>query len=181
MIQPSAVQTSAAPEKFRVLWISAGGTISKQYDQVSATLLPSASWHETLGTRLRLPHSLVTFRQPVLKDSLDMTDDDRNLIVELINAESKSHDGVVVTHGTDSLHDTITYVTDRISAPPCPIVFTGAMTPLAIHGSDAVQNLGAAFLAVRVLSPGCHVVFHDRVFSDTEFFKDHASGTFTNR
>ncbi|HEY9229161.1 MAG TPA: asparaginase domain-containing protein, partial [Gemmatimonadaceae bacterium] len=76
-------------------------------------------------------------------------------------------DGVVVTHGTDSLEETA-YLTARSVESEKPVVFTGAMRTSSDLGWDGPGNLGAS---VRVATcadarnRGVMVVMSDRVFT----------------
>lgn len=84
-------------------------------------------------------------------------------------------DGVVVTHGTDSLEESA-YLTTRSIASDKPVVFTGAMRTSSDLGWDGPGNLGAS---VRVAASedargqGALVVMSDRVYSALEVTKAH--------
>jgi L-asparaginase len=86
-------------------------------------------------------------------------------------------DGIVVTHGTDSLEESAYLVARSISTEK-PVVFTGAMRTSSDLGWDGPGNLGAA---VRVAaSPssrgqGVMVVMSDRVYSALDVTKVHTS------
>jgi L-asparaginase len=95
----------------------------------------------------------------IRKDSLDFTDEDRELIRRKV--ESTSFDRVVITHGTDTMIDTAK-VLQKISGKT--IALTGSMYPAHFRDSDAVFNLGCAVTAVQVLQPGVYIVMNGRVF-----------------
>jgi L-asparaginase len=84
-------------------------------------------------------------------------------------------DGVVVTHGTDSLEESA-YLVARSLASVKPIVFTGAMRTSSDLGWDGPANLGAA---VRVAASeaakgfGVLVVMSDRVYAGLDVTKAH--------
>ena len=84
-------------------------------------------------------------------------------------------DGVVVTHGTDSLEESA-YLVARSVATEKPVVFTGAMRTSSDLGWDGPGNLGAA---VRVAADresgrfGVVVVMSDRVYSALDVTKAH--------
>jgi len=84
-------------------------------------------------------------------------------------------DGIVVTHGTDALEESV-YVVARSIASDKPIVFTGAMRTSSELGWDGPANLGAA---VRVATSagargtGVLVVMSDRVFAGIDVTKTH--------
>ena len=84
-------------------------------------------------------------------------------------------EGVVVTHGTDSLEESA-YLVARSVETATPIVFTGAMRTSSDLGWDGPANLGAA---VRVAASrgargqGPMVVISDRVYSAWDVTKVH--------
>src|SRR5206468_3918682 len=100
----------------------------------------------------------------------------RNLIEEQLGR--RTVEGIVVTHGTDSLEESA-YLTARSLAATKPIVFTGAMRTASDLGWDGPANLGAA---VRVAASeesrgfGVLVAMSDRIFSALDVTKAH---TFT--
>jgi L-asparaginase len=67
---------------------------------------------------------------------------------------------MIITHGTDTMVESGQYLARALPELPVPIVLTRAMTPLGFEGSDGLQNLTESLLAVRLLSPGIHVVMH---------------------
>jgi len=84
-------------------------------------------------------------------------------------------DGIVVTHGTDSLEESA-YLVARSVESEKPVVFTGAMRTSSELGWDGPGNLGAA---VRVAASddarerGVMVVMMDRVFTALDVTKAH--------
>lgn len=86
-------------------------------------------------------------------------------------------DGVVVTHGTDSLEETA-YLLARSVGGEKPIVLTGAMRTSSDLGWDGPANLGAS--AAVAASPiarghGTLVVMSDRIYSGLDVTKVHTS------
>ena len=84
-------------------------------------------------------------------------------------------EGVVITHGTDSLEETA-YLCARSLSDAKPIVFTGAMRTSSDLGWDGPSNLGAS---VRVAASadargfGVLVVMNDRVYAGLDVTKAH--------
>ena len=95
----------------------------------------------------------------VRKDSLDFTDEDREMIRQQV--ESTPLERVVITHGTDAMIDTAK-VLENISGKT--IVMTGSMYPAQFRDSDAVFNIGCAVTAVQILEPGVYIVMNGRIF-----------------
>ncbi|HZI43142.1 MAG TPA: asparaginase, partial [Gemmatimonadaceae bacterium] len=84
-------------------------------------------------------------------------------------------DGVVVTHGTDSLEETA-YLVARSVKSDKPIVFTGAMRTSSDLGWDGPGNLGAAIRTAasgEARGQGVLVVMSDRVFTALDVTKAH--------
>ncbi len=83
--------------------------------------------------------------------------------------------GVVVTHGTDSLEES-TYLVARSFASDKPIVFTGAMRTSSDLGWDGPANLGAAIRVAAsdaAIARGVLVVMGDRIFAGVDVTKAH--------
>jgi len=96
----------------------------------------------------------------IRKDSLDFTDEDRELI--RMKVESTPFERVVITHGTDTMIDTakaLNNISDKT------IVMTGSMYPAQFRDSDAVFNIGCAVTAAQILVPGVYIVMNGRIFN----------------
>ncbi len=131
---------------------------------------------------LRLPNSEVTVEELMNKDSLFMTSEDRAHVAEQVLWYATAGTPVLVTHGTDTLVETGLVVAEAVrlssSGVSVPVVFTGAMTPFGIEGSDALQNLTEALLATRLLSAGVYLSFHGEIFPIAEVRKDREQSRF---
>ena len=103
----------------------------------------------------------------IRKDSLDFTDDDRELIRKKV--ASTPLERVVITHGTDTMIDTAK-VLKNISGKT--IVMTGSMYPAQFRDSDAVFNIGGAVTAAQILGPGVYIVMNGRVFKPHQVQKN---------
>src|SRR5712671_4288752 len=113
---------------------------------------------------LRLPDCEVNVVPLMNKDSLEMTDQDRVLLLGMVRAILKENAPIVITHGTDTMVQTGLYLQRALPDVKVPIVLTGAMTPLGFEGSDGLQNLTESLLAVQVVRPGVYVVMRNQVF-----------------
>ena len=109
----------------------------------------------------------------IRKDSLHITQDDRELIRATIAAQPAKH--VLVTHGTDTMVETaqvLESLTDRT------IVLTGALSPARFRGSDAEFNVGTAVGAVQCLPPGVYIAMNGRVWDIHKVRKNVAANKF---
>jgi L-asparaginase len=101
------------------------------------------------------------------KDSLDMTDDDRQLVFDKIEADD--HRYIIVTHGTDTIIQT---ARKMMSIQNKVIVLTGSIEPARSKSSDAPFNIGSAVAAVQLLPAGVYIVINGRVFDPNRVLKN---------
>ena len=159
----------------QILIVTTGGTIDKVYFDAKSEFEVGESVVGRLleQAHVRQPWALVTLMR---KDSLELTDEDRALILEAVAARPEAR--VVITHGTDTMTDTaavLRQLTDRC------IVLTGALAPARFAESDAMFNVGMAFGAVQSLPPGVYIVMNGQVFASDEVVKDRARNAFVRR
>jgi L-asparaginase len=113
----------------------------------------------------------VTFEYEVIqllrKDSLDLTEEDRGLIVETIRSDH--HRRFIVTHGTDTMITTAKAL-QEISHKV--IVLTGAMQPAKFRETDAIFNIASAVIAVQLLPDGTYIAMNGRIFDPDKVRKD---------
>lgn len=153
--------------------LQSGGTIEKTYDEWGGTLGHDHSVLEFMLKGLSLEGVRVHLHPLLAKDSLDLTDDDFQLITSTALQLAETHAGVVVLHGTDRLARTGELLHSTCNgAPKAPVVLTGAMRPWILRTSDALQNLTEALLAVQLLPAGVHVCMHGRVLTFPGVVKD---------
>jgi L-asparaginase len=150
-----------------------GGTFDRTYDEIGGRL----SFADThLAEMLRLGRSRVpvSIRTLMMIDSLDMTDDDRQVIVR--NCAGCDESRIVVTHGTDTMVDTAAALAQGV--PGKTIVLTGAMIPYAFGSSDGLFNLGSALSFAQVLPSGVYIAMNGQWFDWDKVRKNRDTGTF---
>lgn len=153
-----------------------GGTIDKQYDELNGKLIFTQSGIGDMLTqgRTRLELSLETV---MLKDSLDLDDNDRQKILASCLACDESR--IVITHGTDTMVETSQVLAAGIKDKT--IVLLGAMVPYQFKNSDALFNLGCAIAAVQTLGNGVYITMNGKVFNYDEVLKNKELGEFQSR
>lgn len=170
----------------RITLITTGGTMEKEYDERRGVLVNRGSVVDRMLRRLRLADVSIVPMELMHKDSLELTDADRALIVSAVrtalsnNAGETDDDrrGVVIIHGTDTLCVTGECLHEQLGELRWPVVLTGAMRPYELQRSDAVQNLTEALFATDLLEPGVWVVAHGRALPFPGVVKDRDRGTF---
>ena len=144
--------------------ITTGGTIEKVYSEQTGSVQNLDNKIDRYLSRLRLPDSEVRVLPLMNKDSLEMTDADRAVILKTVKDLLPENSPIVIIHGTDTMVETGLYLQRSLAGLKTPIILTGAMTPLGFEGSDGLQNLTESLFAARVLAPGIYVVIHNQVF-----------------
>ena len=107
------------------------------------------------------------------KDSLDIDDDDREIIRQKVLQEDC--DKILITHGTATMVDTAMCLLDIENKT---IVITGAMQPARMRYSDAAFNLGFAASAVQILSPGIYIAMNGQTLDPRSTRKNVAQSRF---
>src|SRR5690242_19033663 len=116
--------------------ITTGGTIEKAYSEQLGKVLNEENKIAQYLSLLRLPNCDVRVIPVMNKDSLEMSDQDRALLVAKVGTLLPDGCPIVITHGTDTMVESGKAIEAAFPAPGVPIVMTGAMTPLGFERSD---------------------------------------------
>lgn len=163
----------------RVIIISTGGTIEKTYDEGDGSLENKKSIIlQQILKKLRLPYKDIEVLPLMAKDSLYMTDSDRDLICHVVQEKLQQNCPIVIIHGTDTMEVTGRHLFNAVKNPGQPIILTGAMRPMEFENSDAIQNVTEALFAAGLCSPGIYISFHSELFKVPDVRKNRAKGTF---
>lgn len=152
--------------------LTTGGTIDKLYfDQLSEFQVGDPQ----IGEVLRQAQVDFTHRiTPLLrKDSLDLTDADRAVIRQTI--EASPHPRWLVTHGTDTMAVTGRYLQGLAGKT---VVLTGAMHPARFRESDAIFNIGFALAALQLLPEGIYLAINGRLWDPAKVRKNRPANRF---
>ena len=150
-----------------------GGTFDKEYNELTGELFFKDSH---LPEMLKLGRCLleVDIRTLMMIDSLDMSDDDRQIIAE--HSRKCRENRIVITHGTDTMLETAAKLACAVEGKT--IVLTGAMIPYKFGSSDGLFNLGSALAFVQTLPPGVYVAMNGRCFPWDKVRKNKERGVF---
>lgn len=156
----------------KIVFITTGGTIDKIYfDAKNGYEVGDPQViHILTEAQVAFDYEIHT---PFRKDSLDLTDRDRERIRETVEAESCPR--VIVTHGTDTMVET------GLALLECrnkTIVLTGSLAPARFKTSDAEFNLGMAIAAVQTLPHGVYITMNGRVFPAADVQKNFEKNRF---
>lgn len=151
-----------------------GGTLDKQYNPLTGELVFKESCLDGLLQQARTTVEL-DIETLMMKDSLEMTQDDRELVAKTCHQVSCNQ--IIITHGTDTMVATAQTIAASLPANKT-VVLLGAMVPYRFKHSDALFNLGCAVSAVQILSPGVYITMNGQVFNYDEVQKNTAMGQF---
>lgn len=152
-----------------------GGTLDKDYNTLTGHLEFSQTHLPKLfqQANITLP---IQSEVLMLKDSLEMTHEDRQLI---LNACLESPcQRLVITHGTDTMAETANCLLNSQLAQSKTVVLTGAMRPFQLGDSDAAFNLGSALMAAQLAPNGIYIAMNGELFPAAITQKNRQQGIF---
>ena len=118
----------------------------------------------------------ITVRDVMCLDSSNIRPEEWQLIAARIFEDRAGFDGIVVSHGTDTMAYTASAVTFMLPNIDIPVVFTGSQLPLADMLSDGPENLRTAFAMAASGNPGVFLAFDRKVMLGCRAVKVRASG-----
>ena len=161
--------------ELKLVFIQTGGTIDKDYPHTTK------GWAFEFGEPacIRMLKKLnPSFHYSVLtafqKDSLEIDEKDLNKLADLIEKQEESK--IIITHGTDTMIETASYLDERIKDKL--IIITGAMLPERFKNSEAELTLGTAIGAANSLNKGVFIAMHGIVKPFREINRDLDSGKY---
>ena len=164
-----------------------GGTFDKEYNELNGELFFKDTHLAEILT-LGRSRAQVDISTLMMKDSLHLTDADRNLIAQ--SCIEASENKIIITHGTDTMVDTAKAIANSRPNPKggntvAPfraggktIVLTGALIPYKFGSSDGLFNLGSALAFVQTLPVGVYIAMNGRYFNWDNVRKNRSIGDF---
>ncbi len=164
----------------KITFIQTGGTIDKDYPRKTGgyafeiTKPAVKRILELLGPTIE--YEIVPLLQ---KDSLELTENDRKVVSQAcIRSENQ---GIIITHGTDSMIETAQYLVSDPGLVNKTIFLTGATKPERFKGSDAQFNIGCAIGAMEFTGPGVFIDMNGLVIPAEKAIRDMKTGQFRKR
>ncbi|EMA69390.1 asparaginase [Halorubrum distributum] len=164
----------------RVAVVACGGTIASEPGDDGAA--PEKTGDDLVAAVPAVAdHARVTTREVCSQPGFDVRwRDVLATATAARDAVAEGADGVVVTHGTDTLADTA-FALDILTDLDAPVVVTGAQRRLDEPSSDAPANLALAVRAAADdrFAPGVHVAFDDELHAARDAVKGHSNALST--
>ncbi len=150
-----------------------GGTFDKEYNELNGDLYFRDTHLKQMLEQGRSQLN-VNIRSLMMIDSLEMSEQDREIV--LTHCQKSTSDRIVITHGTDTMVETATFLADNIKDKT--IVLTGAMIPIVFGSSDGLFNMGAALAYVQTLPHGVYIAMNGQYFNHDNVRKNKSKGLF---
>ena len=161
-------------EKKKILLLTTGGTIASL--QGGEGLEPHRSGVMERELTLLRSYYDIEVQDLMCLDSSNIRPEEWQMIARTIFEKRTGFDGLVVSHGTDTMAYTASAVTFMLPNIDIPVVFTGSQLPLADVLSDGPDNLRAAFAMAVSGCPGVFLAFDRKIMLGCRAVKVRASG-----
>ncbi len=161
-------------QKKHILLLTTGGTIASMPGGEGLEPRSSGVFEREME-QLRTYYD-ITVQDLICLDSSNIRPAEWQLIAQGIWENRTGFDGIVVSHGTDTMAYTASAVTFMLPGIDLPVVFTGSQLPLADMLSDGSQNLRTAFAMAATGHPGIFLAFDRKIMLGCRAVKVRASG-----
>lgn len=152
--------------------LATGGTIASSRREGDAPLKPVMSAWELLEFVPQVKTICTPYAKDIMfLDSSNIRPEHWQKIAREAYAILSEFDGVVITHGTDTLAYTSSMLSYMLRGLAKPVILTGAQLPITDLMSDGRKNLEAAFAAASAGVPGVYVLFDNRIINGTRATK----------
>ncbi|MBS6763470.1 MAG: asparaginase [Clostridium sp.] len=148
----------------KVLLLTTGGTIAAR--QGKQGLTPDIKCGDILDMLPELKqHFLIESKDILNLDSSNIQPEEWQYIARIVAERLPDFDGVIITHGTDTMAYTASALSYMLQNLNKPVVFTGAQIPIEQMFTDAKRNLQTAFAAVDAGIPRVMIAFDDKIIN----------------
>lgn len=157
-----------------ILFINTGGTLNKIYNPIHGSL--DISTHSD-ALQILSEAWLCQFKviNIIHKDSLDINDKDRELLVQTI--KKSPYKKIIIIHGTDTMEKTAQYL-DHADLEK-QLILTGAMVPYSINPVEATANVASAYgYLIHLETNAIYISMHGLIKPYTQVTKERKKGIF---
>ncbi len=156
-----------------------GGTIDKKYFPEREVFDFEITHTNQMLNQSRISEE-ITFdiKCLFLKDSLDMTHEDRVRVSQACQQSPAEH--ILIMHGTSTMVETANAIAENIEHSKTVVLF-GAMLPYELTQSDALFNFGTALSAVQISQPGIYIAMNGKIWKHNAVVKNEIVANFESR
>lgn len=153
-----------------ILLLSTGGTIASAPGEEG--LVPRFTGEEMIKLIPRLKGVCNIESKAILNlDSSNMQPEDWQLIARETYSGLQNYDGIVITHGTDTMAYTASMLSYLLQNIKKPVILTGSQLPIEDPATDGKRNLLHSFLTADFGIPGVYIVFDRKIIRGTRASK----------
>ena len=158
----------------KVLLLTTGGTIASRPTEEG--LAPGLDGGGMAARLYGLTDSYaLTVRDLLSMDSSNIQPEEWQVIARAVYESRGDFDGIVITHGTDTMAYTASVLSYMVRNIPIPVVLTGAQLPIEHPLTDGLDNLRTALAMAASGKPGVFVAFDRKVILGCRSVKTHTT------
>ncbi len=148
----------------RLAMISTGGTIASRIDYRTGGVKAALTAEELYSIVPELSSIAVIDAEVLMQEySENLTPTHWSMMAERVGEKiQQGYDGIVIAHGTDTMHYTSSALSFALQNLPVPVVLVGAQRSSDRPSSDAATNLiGASLFAANADASGVFIAMHN--------------------
>ncbi len=157
----------------KILVITTGGTISCTTS--TDGLIPTDSTNKIIDS-IASDDISIDYLNLMILDSSNMQPEEWKIIASEVYKSMKDYNGIIITHGTDTMAYTASMLSFMIQNPNVPIVFTGSQLPITHPLTDAILNLRCALEMAKSGVNGVFIAFDRKIILGCRAVKVRTSG-----
>ncbi|MBQ1281401.1 MAG: asparaginase [Oscillospiraceae bacterium] len=159
--------------KKKILLLSTGGTIAAVPTEQG--LQPAQTGEDLITVLGSLPYD-ITIRDILSLDSTNIQPEEWQYIARCVYEMRSGYDGIVITHGTDTMAYTASMLTFMLQGIELPVILTGSQLPMTNPLSDAPYNLRCALEMAASGIPGIFIAFDRKILLGCRSVKVRTTG-----
>lgn len=161
--------------KKRILVLATGGTIASQNSEEG--LVPSINIKELFASISGITqHYDITAKDILHLDSSNIQPEEWKIIANHIYQSYHDYDGIIITHGTDTMAYTASVLSFMLQNISIPVVLTGSQLPIHNPLTDAIDNIRCAFAMASTGHPGIFLAFNRKIILGCRAVKVRTTG-----
>lgn len=156
----------------KIKWLATGGTISSVETENGLVPASSDEQMKKMLEVLGFASENISTEQLMNIDSTEITCNDiRNIGIAADKSVREGFDGMIITHGTDTMAYTAAILDRMMDCCPIPVIITGSQRPFFADDSDGKANLLNALNAACESFGGVHILFGDKLIRGGRAYK----------
>lgn len=161
--------------KKKILLLTTGGTIASLKSKEG--LVPELKGHHLMPYIASFTKEYNVSIEDILHlDSSNIQPEEWLFIGKNVYENCKHYDGIIITHGTDTMAYTASILTFMLPNIPIPVVITGSQLPLTHPLTDAIDNLRYSFAMAASGVAGIFVAFNRKIILGCRAVKIRTTG-----